>query len=168
MRNVTIVKIFYNFVQNPKVFLIYADILHVDRNIKGGHMTSPISNNPSINSNYAINNNEQAKEQASNNNASAENNKQAENTQAQVSGEETLGYMDAQAASMRPVEKPRVLNISQYVTPEQAQRIIGSILNFFEPAIESYLSVIDAEIGDALSAEAKLDLAREMFEAENL
>ncbi len=88
--------------------------------------------------------------------------------QKQVSAEDTLKFMNAQSMNARPAEQPRVLNISKYVTPEQMQRIIGSVLNFFEPEVESYFTGINAELGNALSEEAKMDLAVQMFEQANL
>ena len=87
--------------------------------------------------------------------------------QKQVSAEETLSFMDAQSVAAKPVEKPRVLNISKYVTPEQAQRICGFISQF-EDAVATGLQEIENEIGNALSDDAKLNLAVEMFKAENM
>ena len=92
---------------------------------------------------------------------------QVEQKQPQVSAEDTLKYMNAQAVSARPVEQPRVLNISKYVTPEQAQRICGFI-NQFEDAVAKGLKNIEFELGSALSDDAKMNLAVEMFEAKNM
>ena len=86
---------------------------------------------------------------------------------AQVSGEDTLNIMDAQSASMRPVEQPRVLNVSKYITPEQAQRICGFI-NQFEEAVARGLQDIETELGTALSDDAKMNLAIEIFKVNNL
>ena len=130
-------------------------------------MTNPISNNSAIGANYAIQNNGQGGGQA-NNETTADNKPKAENTNTQVSGSDTLDYMNAQATSMRPQETKRVLNISKYVSPEQAQRIIGSMLNVFEPKVEEYLAAINGEVGDVLSADAKLELAAQMFEMDNM
>ena len=96
-----------------------------------------------------------------------EDNKPQVEKQPQVSAEETLKFMDAQAVTVRPVEKARVLNISKYVTPEQAQRICGFISQF-EDTVAKGLMSIEAEMGNALSDEAKLNLAVEMFKAENM
>ncbi|MBQ7450619.1 hypothetical protein IJS77_04310 [bacterium] len=129
----------------------------------------PISNNTSINTNnYAVNNNGQGNGQAANNDTNTQSKPQTENTNTQVSGSDTLDYLNAQAASMKPVEKPRVLNISKYVTPEQAQRIIASMLDVFEPKVEEYLSAINSEVGSVLSDDAKLELAAQMFELKNM
>lgn len=87
--------------------------------------------------------------------------------QKQVSAEDTLKFMDAQAVNARPVEAPRVLNIAKYVTPEQAKRICGFITQF-EDAVAEGLAAIEAETGNVLSEEAKLDLAVEMFKLQNM
>lgn len=96
-----------------------------------------------------------------------EDNKKQVEQQPQVSAEDTLDFLSAQAVSARPVEQPRVLNVSQYVTPEQAQRICGFI-NQFEDAVAQGLKNIEVELGSALSDDAKLNLAVEMFEAQNM
>ena len=96
-----------------------------------------------------------------------EDNKPQVEQQPQVSANDTLNFMNAQAISSRPVEKPRVLNISKYVTPEQAQRICGFI-NQFEDAVAKGLQNIEVELGNALSDDAKMNLAVEMFEAQNM
>ena len=96
-----------------------------------------------------------------------EDNKPQVEQQPQVSAEETLSFLDAQAVTARPVEKPRVLNVSKYVTPEQAQRICGFI-NQFEEAVAQGLQDIEVELGSALSDDAKMNLAVEMFEAQNM
>ena len=85
----------------------------------------------------------------------------------QVSREDTLSIMDAQSMSFRPVEKARVLNISKYVTPEQAQRICGFV-NQYVDAVAEGLVAIQNEMGNALSEDAKLELAVELFKAENM
>ncbi len=87
--------------------------------------------------------------------------------QKQVSAEDTLKFMDAQALAARPVEQPRVLNISKYVTPEQAQRICGFITQFEDAVVEG-LAAIEAETGNVLSEDAKLNLAVEMFKIQNM
>lgn len=96
-----------------------------------------------------------------------ENNKPQVENQSQVSAEDTLDFMNAQAVAARPVEQPRVLNVSKYVTPEQAQRICGFI-NQFEEAVARGLQDIEAELGSALSDDAKMNLAIEIFEANNM
>ena len=96
-----------------------------------------------------------------------EDHKQQVEQQPQVSAEETLSFLDAQAVTARPVEKPRVLNVSKYVSPEQAQRICGFI-NQFEEAVAQGLQDIEVELGSALSDDAKMNLAIEMFEAQNM
>ena len=85
--------------------------------------------------------------------------------QKQVSAEQTLEFMNAQALSARP--KPRALNISKYVTPEQAQRICGFIFHF-ENAVADGLKAIESELGNALSEDAKMNLAVELFKVENM
>ena len=95
-----------------------------------------------------------------------ENKTQAEQ-QPQVSAEDTLKFLNAQAVSARPVEQPRVLNVSKYVTPEQAQRICGFIQQF-EETVAQGLQNIEVELGSALTDDAKLSLAVEMFEAQNM
>ena len=85
----------------------------------------------------------------------------------QVSANQVLDFMNTQAASVRPTEKPRVLNISKYVTPEQAQRICGFI-NQFENAVADGLKAIEGELGNSVSDDAKMNLALEMFKAENM
>ena len=87
--------------------------------------------------------------------------------QKQVSAEDTLKFMNAQSVNARPVEKPRVLDISKYVTPEQAQRICGFISQF-ENAVADGLKAIELEMGNALSEDAKMNLAVELFKAENM
>ena len=87
--------------------------------------------------------------------------------QKQVSADDTLKFMNAQAVNARPVEKPRVLDISKYVTPEQAQRICGFISQF-ENAVADGLKAIELEMGNALSEDAKMNLAIELFKAENM
>lgn len=85
----------------------------------------------------------------------------------EVPADDVLKFMNAQSVTARPVEKPRVLNISKYVTPEQAQRICGFITQF-EDAVAEGLIKIEKELGNALSSEAKIDLAVELFKAENM
>lgn len=96
-----------------------------------------------------------------------DNKPQVEQQQPQVSAEETLNFLNAQALTARPVEQPRVLNVSKYVTPEQAERICGFI-NQFEDAVAQGLQNIEVELGSALSDDAKMNLAVEMFEAQNM
>ena len=96
-----------------------------------------------------------------------EDNKPQVEQQPQVSADDTLDFMNAQAVGARPVEQPRVLNVSKYVTPEQAQRICGFI-NQFEEAVAQGLQDIEVELGSALSDDAKMNLAIEMFEAQNM
>ena len=85
----------------------------------------------------------------------------------QVSASDVLDFMNNQAVGVRPVETPRVLDISKYVTPEQAARICGFI-NQFETAVADGLKAIEDELGNALPEEAKMNLAVEMFKAENM
>ena len=96
-----------------------------------------------------------------------DNKPQVEQQQPQVSAEETLSFLNAQALAARPVEQPRVLNVSKNVTPEQAERICGFI-NQFEDAVAQGLQNIEVELGSALSDDAKMNLAVEMFEAQNM
>lgn len=84
-----------------------------------------------------------------------------------VDAGEVLDFMNTQAVSVRPVETPRVLNISKYVTPEQAARI-GGFISQFENTVAEGLKAIEAELGNAIPDSAKLDLAVEMFKAENM
>ena len=116
-----------------------------------------------LNTNYQLNNvgdkpEEKAKQKEEN---------KAPVEQKQVSAEQTLEFMNAQAVSARPVDKPRVLNISKYVTPEQAQRICGFISQF-ENAVADGLKAIESELGNALSEDAKMNLAVELFKVENM
>ena len=96
-----------------------------------------------------------------------EDNKKAPVENQQVSAGDVLEFMNNQAVGVRPVEKPRVLNISKYVTPEQAARI-GGFVNQFEDAVAKGLQEIENELGNALTDDAKMDLAIEMFKAENM
>ncbi len=85
----------------------------------------------------------------------------------QVAASDVLEFMNNQAVGVRPVETPRVLNISKYVTPEQAARISGFI-NQFETEVAKGLKAIEDELGNALPEDAKMNLAVEMFKAENM
>ena len=85
----------------------------------------------------------------------------------QVSANEVLDFMNTQSISARPAETPRVLNIAKYVTPEQAQRICGFI-NQFENEVANGLKAIEDELGNAITEDAKMNLAVEMFKAENM
>ena len=85
----------------------------------------------------------------------------------QVPASEVLDFMNTQSIAARPAETPRVLNIAKYVTPEQAQRICGFI-NQFENEVANGLKAIEDELGNAITDDAKMNLAVEMFKAENM
>lgn len=85
----------------------------------------------------------------------------------QVPAEDVLNFMNTQSLSARPIEKPRVLNISKYVTPEQAQRIAGFISQFEDTVAEGLIS-IEKELGNTITNEAKMNLAVEMFKIKNM
>ena len=118
-----------------------------------------------INTNYQLNNVGEKPEGKAQ--QKEENNKKPEVENKQVAAGDVLDFMNTQAASVRPVENPRVLNISKYVTPEQAARI-GGFISQFENAVADGLNAIEAELGNAISDDAKLDLAVEIFKAENM
>lgn len=118
-----------------------------------------------LNTNYKLGDvNEKPEEKAG---KKEEDKKQPVTENKQVSAGEVLDFMNTQAMSVRPAETPRVLNISKYVTPEQAQRI-GSFISQFENAVADGLKAIENELGNALSEDAKMNLAVEMFKAENM
>lgn len=59
------------------------------------------------------------------------------------------------------VTTPKTYDVGKYVTPEQAERIAGFI-GSFEGDVAKYLSQLEAEFGDNLSEEAKLEIAAGM------
>lgn len=75
-----------------------------------------------------------------------------------VSPDSVLDYM-AQLAS---INNPNILgtkyDVSKYVTPEQAQRIIDFVMSF-EGQVTENLTAIDQEFGNLLSDADKMNLA---------
>ena len=86
----------------------------------------------------------------------------------QVSAGDVLGYMAAANVDVQPKKVKKVLDISKYVTPEQANRIAGFVQGF-EAEVEKGLLAFDTEFpGNNMSDESKMDIVVGMFERNNM
>lgn len=80
---------------------------------------------------------------------------------------DVLSYMAAQSVDVQPKVK-KTVDVSKYVTPEQAQRIAGFVQGF-EAEVEKGLLNFDKEFpGNQVSEDSKLNLAVELFNKNNL
>lgn len=85
----------------------------------------------------------------------------------EVPAGDVLSYMAAQSVDVQPKVK-KTVDVSKYVTPEQADRI-ASFVQGFESEVQKGLLNFDKEFpGNNASDEAKLNLAVEMFNKNNL
>lgn len=101
--------------------------------------------------------------------AKTEENPEGKNPQpqgAQVKPDDVLSFM-AQSAIVNAstVTAPKTYDVNKYVTPEQAARIAGFI-GSFEDEVAQGLAAINDELGGAnMSESAKLELAAQMAES---
>ena len=87
--------------------------------------------------------------------------------QKEVPAGDVLNFMAAQSIDVQPKVK-KTVDVSKYVTPEQAQRI-ASFVQGFEKEVEKGLLNFNKEFpGNGLSDAAKLGLAAQMFEQEQV
>lgn len=81
---------------------------------------------------------------------------------------DVLGFMAAQSVDVQPKRAEKTLDVSKYVTPEQAERIAGFIRGF-ESEVENGLKAFDAEFPNAgVSEDEKLSTVVSMFEKTNM
>ena len=119
-----------------------------------------------VNRNYQVNGAGSQQERANQETKNEVASKQPETTQ--VAAGDILSFMANQAIDVRPKKVDKVLNVSDYVTAEQAQRIAGFVSQFEDDVSES-LKTIDKELGsDVLSDSAKMGLALGMFKADKM
>lgn len=87
---------------------------------------------------------------------------QQPNISKELSADDILNHLSASSMAMKPVVK-KSLDISKYVTPEQAERIAGFVTSF-EGEVTKGLKRFDVEFGaKSLSDNAKLELVVEQF-----
>lgn len=85
----------------------------------------------------------------------------------EVPAGDVLSYMAAQSVDVQPKVK-KTVDVAKYVTPEQAQRIAGFVQSF-ESEVEKGLLNFDKEFpGNQVSEDAKLNLAVDLFNKNNL
>jgi hypothetical protein len=83
--------------------------------------------------------------------------------QKEVPASDVLSYMAAQSVDVQPKVK-KTVDVSKYVTPEQAQRIAGFVQGF-EKEVEKGLLNFDKEFpGNGLSDAAKLGIAAQIYD----
>ncbi len=83
--------------------------------------------------------------------------------QKEVPASDVLSYMAAQSVDVQPKVK-KTVDVSKYVSPEQAQRI-ASFVQGFEAEVEKGLLSFDKEFpGNGLSEAAKLGIAAQMYD----
>lgn len=96
-----------------------------------------------------------------------QNEEQAAVEKKEVPAADVLKYMAAQSIDVQPKVK-KTLDISKYVTPEQAERIAGFVQGF-EEEVEKGLLAFDKEFpGSAMSDAAKMNIVVDMFNKNNL
>jgi len=121
---------------------------------------NPININPQI-VGYTV------KKENKNESSEAETLKQSSVDSKEVSGSDVLSFMAAQSIDVTPSAK-KTIDVSKYVTPEQAERIAGFVQGF-EKEVEKGLLQFDTEFPQStLSDSAKLDVVVEMFNSNNL
>lgn len=85
----------------------------------------------------------------------------------EVPANDVLSYMAAQSVDVQPKVK-KTVDVSKYVTPDQAQRIAGFVQGF-ESEVEKGLLNFDKEFpGNTVSDGTKLNLAVDLFNKNNL
>ncbi len=88
--------------------------------------------------------------------------------QKELSADDVLNYMAAQNADIQASTAKKTIDVSKYVTSEQAARIAGFVQGF-ESEVEKGLLGFDQEFpNSSLSDEAKTNLVVEMFNKNNL
>ena len=86
----------------------------------------------------------------------------------EVPASDVLSYMAAQSVDVQPQKVKKTLDVSKYVTPEQAQRIAGFVQGF-ESEVEKGLIEFDKEFpGTGVSESTKMDFVLDMFNKNNL
>ncbi|MCD7878501.1 MAG: hypothetical protein LUG16_01050 [Candidatus Gastranaerophilales bacterium] len=75
----------------------------------------------------------------------------------QMESSEILGYMAAQSAAFVPVQKP--LDVSQYVSAEEEERIAASMEKFVATEEAVHSSVKNEDLGLSDEAETEISLA---------
>ena len=82
-----------------------------------------------------------------------------ENNMPQVKPDSVYTFLAGQAAMNGVViNSPKTYDVNKYVTPEQAERIAGSVVDF-ENFVSENIDALKAEFGENLSDEALLTLA---------
>ena len=85
----------------------------------------------------------------------------------EVAAKDVLGFMAAQSVDVQPKVK-KVIDVSKYVTPEQAARIAGFV-GSFEKEVEKGLKEFDKEFpGNKVSEDTKVNIAVDAFNRNNL
>lgn len=85
----------------------------------------------------------------------------------EIPATDVLSFMAAQSIDVQPAVK-KTIDVSKYVTPEQAERIAGFVQGFEKEVEKGLLSFGKEFPNKALSDDAKLDLVVEMFNKNNL
>lgn len=99
--------------------------------------------------------------------AAAEKATGAPGEQKEVAASDVLSFMAAQSVDVTPTAK-KTLDVSKYVTPEQAARIAGFVQGF-ESQVAAGLKAFDSEFpGTNLSDSAKLSLVAGIVEQNDL
>ena len=92
---------------------------------------------------------------------------QAPVSKKEIPASDVLSYMAAQSVDVQPQVK-KTVDVSKYVTPEQAQRI-ASFVQGFETEVEKGLLNFDKEFpGNGLSEASKMNLAVQMFNKDQI
>ncbi len=87
--------------------------------------------------------------------------------QKEVPASDVLSYMAAQSVDVQPKVK-KTVDVSKYVTPEQAQRIAGFVQGF-EKEVEKGLLNFNKEFpGNGLSEAAKLGIAAQIYDKDQI
>ena len=88
-------------------------------------------------------------------------------SQKEIPASDVLSYMAAQSVDVQPQVK-KTVDVSKYVTPEQAQRI-ASFVQGFETEVEKGLLNFDKEFpGNGLSEASKMNLAVQLFNKDQI
>ncbi|MDD3236600.1 MAG: hypothetical protein PHV37_00705 [Candidatus Gastranaerophilales bacterium] len=85
-----------------------------------------------------------------------------------VAASDVLNYMAAQNIDIQPAKVQRTLDVSKYVSKDQADRIAGFVQGF-EAEVEKGLLNFNKEFPQAgVSDDVKMNLAVEMFNRNNM
>lgn len=88
-----------------------------------------------------------------------QNNAQTNSAANLIPQEEVLSVFEQQAALNKlAINAPKAYDVEKYITPESAQRIAASVVNF-ENNYAQNLDFIDAEFGASLSEADRMNLA---------